>query len=302
MDEWLSWATNSSANILPFENVFLDYNILKDYQDFTINEDAFPNFPEFTKQLTAKNMRYIHPVMGSIPVRPGTKHFDDFANERVFGEKILVQNPEGDSYTIGRQNAGDVAYLDWFSNVLQTKYDEILGDFLGKVNVAGYSLWYNFGINYCGGDCYNKLNNKDQTVGLQFIPRKLNLIDRLISLDATFSNGFKEIDLHNRLPNEQSSYFSLQMQLFDRVRPYVLSNGVWAGQGTVSQRQFDNTRYWKRQPHTASVQKEAIEDLGYSMMTILKDNIMGFPVTGNVIGGFELPFNESFYRESYTLH
>lgn len=54
----------------PFDNVFVDEQILNNSHDFTFDESAFPKFSEFVDELNKQNMHYIHPVLGSVPYRP----------------------------------------------------------------------------------------------------------------------------------------------------------------------------------------------------------------------------------------
>lgn len=117
-------------NNIPLDAVYMDIDYMERYKDFTINEEAFPNFPAFVEEMKKENIHLVPIIDAGVKIEegydvyeegvkknyfckredgtdfvagvwPGKTHFPDFLNPEArkwFGEKysfLLNQGIEG---------------------------------------------------------------------------------------------------------------------------------------------------------------------------------------------------------------
>lgn len=109
-------------NKIPLDTVYLDIDYMQDFKDFTVNEERFPNFPEFVQEMREQGVRLIPIIDAGVRIEdgydvyeegvangyfckradgtdfvagvwPGRTHFPDFLNRSVrewFGAKYKI--------------------------------------------------------------------------------------------------------------------------------------------------------------------------------------------------------------------
>ncbi len=81
---------------LPLDMVYMDIDYMKDYQDFTINEERFPDFKNFVEEMLSKGVRLIPIVDAAIKVK------DDYS---IYSEGVEKQafcvDKKGKPYVVG---------------------------------------------------------------------------------------------------------------------------------------------------------------------------------------------------------
>ncbi|MCR5331438.1 MAG: alpha-glucosidase [Lachnospiraceae bacterium] len=69
---------------IPLDMVYLDIDYMQDYKDFTINEERFPDFAEFTERMKEQGVRLV-PIMDAAIARDdSSKHFEEGRNKGYF--------------------------------------------------------------------------------------------------------------------------------------------------------------------------------------------------------------------------
>ena len=105
-------ANSFIENDIPCDSIYLDIDYMKDFKDFTVDEERFPNFGEFVQKMKAKGFRLVPIIDAGVKIEkdydvyeegiekgyfckdekgepfvaavwPGKVHFPDFLNEDV---------------------------------------------------------------------------------------------------------------------------------------------------------------------------------------------------------------------------
>ena len=69
-------------NQIPIDMVYMDIDYMERFKDFTINEERFPNFPEYVKKMKAQNIHLIPIIDAGVKIEDG---YD------IYEEKIIIK-------------------------------------------------------------------------------------------------------------------------------------------------------------------------------------------------------------------
>ncbi|MBR1670509.1 MAG: alpha-glucosidase [Butyrivibrio sp.] len=126
-DEVRSVADGYDRAGIPLDMIYLDIDYMEKYKDFTVDEKAFPNFPEFVKEMKERGIRLVPIIDAGVKIEegydiyeegvkndyfckkengenlvaavwPGKVHFPDFLNEKArewFGSKYKILLDQG---------------------------------------------------------------------------------------------------------------------------------------------------------------------------------------------------------------
>ncbi len=111
-------------NDIPLDMVYLDIDYMKDYKDFTINEDLFPDFENFVKEMKTEGIRLIPIIDAGVKIEKGYDVYEEGVANNYFCKKA-----DGSDIICGVW-PGEVHFPDflnsdarkWFGN----KYDFLI--------------------------------------------------------------------------------------------------------------------------------------------------------------------------------
>ncbi|MDE6313448.1 MAG: alpha-glucosidase [Lachnospiraceae bacterium] len=267
-------------NHIPLDTVYMDIDYMDAYKDFTINEEAFPKFPEFVKEMKKEHVRLIPIIDAGVKIEkgydiyeegveqnyfckdeegrdfvgavwPGKVHFPDFLNpdaRKWFGSKYKYLLDQGIEGFWNDMNEPAIFY----SEKGLEEAIEFVGTFKGK-NVG---IWEFFAI-------------KDKVLGIANSPADYQSFyhntkegkirhDKLHNLygynmTRAASEAFEELEPDKRiLMFSRASYIGMHR-----------SGGIWQG---------DNMSWWSH--------------LLLTIKMLPSLNMCGFVYTGSDLGGF----------------
>ncbi|MCC8059483.1 MAG: alpha-glucosidase [Clostridiales bacterium] len=81
-------------NHIPLDMLYMDIDYMCDYKDFTLNEEAFPDFPEFVREMKARGIRLVPIIDAGVKVEEGYPVYEEGRERRLF-----CQNEDGSDFT-----------------------------------------------------------------------------------------------------------------------------------------------------------------------------------------------------------
>ena len=67
--------------------IYMDIDYMQSYKDFTLNEENFPDFPEFVKELKDQDIRLIPIIDAGVKVEPGYDVYEEGVKNRYFCQR-----------------------------------------------------------------------------------------------------------------------------------------------------------------------------------------------------------------------
>lgn len=74
-------------NHMPLDMVYLDIDYMERYKDFTVNEDAFPDFPGFVKEMKEAGIHLIPIIDAGVKIEEGYKVYEEGLEKGYFCKK-----------------------------------------------------------------------------------------------------------------------------------------------------------------------------------------------------------------------
>ena len=71
-------------NNIPLDMVYMDIDYMQDFKDFTLNEENFPDFPEFVQEMKNQNIRLIPIIDAGVKVEKGYDVYEEGVKNRYF--------------------------------------------------------------------------------------------------------------------------------------------------------------------------------------------------------------------------
>lgn len=72
------------SNNIPLESVFVDIDYMDNYKDFTINEETFPEFNEFVKEMQAENIHLVPIIDAAVKLEEGYSVYEEGVANNYF--------------------------------------------------------------------------------------------------------------------------------------------------------------------------------------------------------------------------
>ena len=302
---------NYSAADIPLDTIWGDIDYMDEYKDFTWDPVNYPvsQIQSFTEELHQNHQQYV------VIVDPGILNADESYKpytDLISNSAAYIKDSNGDPF-IGQVWPGYTLFPDFLSATGQNYWDEQLRDFLGTVPYDGLWIDMNEASNFCSGQCLDGspiplgsttcgCEEEDIATSRPFAftddyyasnysssfdpnnpPYAIDnnrgyspLNNKAIDMDAFhIVNGEKllEYDVHNMLGLSESRQTRDTLQNVYNKRSFVLtrssfpSSGKWAAKWTG-----DNESTWP--------------DLYYSIVGMLNSNLLGIPMIGADICGF----------------
>lgn len=133
---------NYEKNGIPLDTIWSDIDYMKDFEDFTIDEDRFPR----SDMAKIKNKyRYIPIVDAGIKI-------DGFAYEQGLKRNVFVKDALGENF-IGKVWPGKTAFVDFFHPNSSQYWSDMLGILYQNIQFDGVWLDMNELSNFCNGPC-----------------------------------------------------------------------------------------------------------------------------------------------------
>ena len=248
----LEIAARLRADRIPADAIYLDI----DYQDhnrpFTINREAFPDFPGMVSQLKAENFHLV--TIADLHIAKLPDHGYAPYDTGIAGDEF-VHNPDGTVYT-GIVWPGPSVFPDFTRQQTRAWFGTLYRDFY-SMGVAGF--W----------DDMNEpsvFNTPTKTMPLDVIHR----IDEPGFITRTATHA--EIHDIYGMQNSRATFEGL-LKLNPNLRPFVLTRASYAGgQRYAATWTGDNSSTWNHLRLTTPM----LENLGLS----------GFAFAGADVGGF----------------
>ena len=123
-DEVREVAKNYRENNIPIDAIYLDIDYMDHYKDFTINDEAFPEFESFVKGMKEDNIRLVPIIDAGVKIEEGYDIYEEGVKNDYF-----CKDKEGKDF-VGAVWPGKVHFPDflkedtrkWFGS----KYDKLI--------------------------------------------------------------------------------------------------------------------------------------------------------------------------------
>lgn len=83
-------------NGIPLDMVYMDIDYMQDYKDFTVNEERFPNFPDFVEEIKEQGVRLVPIIDAAIKNEEGYAPYDEAKAKGYF-----CTNDDNSLFSIG---------------------------------------------------------------------------------------------------------------------------------------------------------------------------------------------------------
>lgn len=267
-------------NHIPLDSVYLDIDYMERYKDFSINEEAFPDFENFVQEMKDQHVRLVPIIDAGVKIEEGYDTYEEGVKNSYF-----CKNADGTDFVAGvwpgRVHFPDVLNpkaRDWFGKSYKFLLDKGIEGFWNDMNEP--SIFYSeehlnevfaklgdFQGRNLDIDTYNKFlgmiqglpnNREDYKLFFHNVNGKMvrhDKVHNLFGYNMTRAAGeaFEELEPDKRiLMFSRSSYVGMHRY-----------GGIWMG---------DNKAWW-----------------GHLLMNIKMQpslNMLGIVYTGADIGGF----------------
>lgn len=71
-------------NQIPLDMIYMDIDYMQDYKDFTVNEENFPDFPEFVREMKEEGVRLIPIIDAGVKIEKGYSVYEEGAEKGYF--------------------------------------------------------------------------------------------------------------------------------------------------------------------------------------------------------------------------
>lgn len=160
---------NYRKNNIGLDMIYLDIDYMEEFKDFTINEERFPNFEKFVKEIQDENVRLIPIIDAGVKIEkgydvyeegvekgyfckdvdgkpfvgavwPGLVHFPDFLNSKArewFGQKYKFLIDKGIEGFWNDMNEPAIFFTERGIKKMFSKVEE----YRNRENIGVYDLW-----------------------------------------------------------------------------------------------------------------------------------------------------------------
>lgn len=120
-------------NQIPIDMVYMDIDYMQEYKDFTVNEERFPNFPEYVQKMKEKNIHLIPIIDAGVKIEDGYDIYEEGVEKGYFCK---------------REDGSDFVAAVWpgwthFPDFLNPKAREWFGSKYARLIEAGIDGFWN---------------------------------------------------------------------------------------------------------------------------------------------------------------
>lgn len=265
---------------IPLESIYMDIDYMERFKDFTVNQERFPDFPEFVKEMKAQHIHLVPIIDAGVKVEEGYDVYEEGIEKGYFCKK------ENGEYFVAGVWPGKVHFPDvlnkeareWFGNKYQVLLDQGIEGFWNDMNEPSI-----FFVQDRMDETFDKIAElKDKNLDLDTFQQFTDLVGSLANNTDDFKKFYHNVDGKMMRHDKVHNLFGYNMtraagEAFERLSPekrilmfsrssYIGMHrygGIWTG---------DNKSWWN---HLL---------LNLRMMPSL--NMVGILYTGADIGGF----------------
>ena len=265
---------------IPLESIYMDIDYMERFKDFTVNQERFPDFPEFVKEMKAQHIHLVPIIDAGVTVEEGYDVYEEGIEKGYFCKK------ENGEYFVAGVWPGKVHFPDvlnkeareWFGNKYQVLLDQGIEGFWNDMNEPSI-----FFAQDRMDETFDKIAElKDKNLDLDTFQQFTGLVGSLANNTDDFKKFYHNVDGKMMRHDKVHNLFGYNMtraagEAFERLSPekrilmfsrssYIGMHrygGIWTG---------DNKSWWN---HLL---------LNLRMMPSL--NMVGILYTGADIGGF----------------
>lgn len=265
---------------IPLESIYMDIDYMERFKDFTVNQERFPDFPEFVKEMKAQHIYLVPIIDAGVKVEEGYDVYEEGIEKGYFCKK------ENGEYFVAGVWPGKVHFPDvlnkeareWFGNKYQVLLDQGIEGFWNDMNEPSI-----FFAQDRMDETFDKIAElKDKNLDLDTFQQFTGLVGSLANNTDDFKKFYHNVDGKMMRHDKVHNLFGYNMtraagEAFERLSPekrilmfsrssYIGMHrygGIWTG---------DNKSWWN---HLL---------LNLRMMPSL--NMVGILYTGADIGGF----------------
>ena len=265
---------------IPLESIYMDIDYMERFKDFTVNQERFPDFPEFVKEMKAQHIHLVPIIDAGVKVEEGYDVYEEGIEKGYFCKK------ENGEYFVAGVWPGKVHFPDvlnkeareWFGNKYQVLLDQGIEGFWNDMNEPSI-----FFAQDRMDETFDKIAElNDKNLDLDTFQQFTGLVGSLANNTDDFKKFYHNVDGKMMRHDKVHNLFGYNMtraagEAFERLSPekrilmfsrssYIGMHrygGIWTG---------DNKSWWN---HLL---------LNLRMMPSL--NMVGILYTGADIGGF----------------
>ena len=282
-------------NNLPFDSMWSDIDILKNNENFIIDETKFPSLNNWViNKLAETGRHYVPIVLSSIPLRKDNLIYENAVQKEILISSITTKKP-----LVGISWNGYAVYPDFVHPQIQIFWDDCLSILSKQIYFSGIWLNYNEPSNFCDGECdegekfISHFFNSPFYDDFVYIPGHRILEKQTLSMNALHymeepRKSTIEFNLHSMNGFYEAKATYLYFKNYKKERPFILSRSTFIGSGKYSSHWLGNNfSTW--------------ESLKYSISGILNANLVGIIHTGADVCGFYGSYDFELCARWYQL-
>nr|WLD25457.1 lysosomal alpha-glucosidase [Rattus rattus] len=261
---------NMTRTHFPLDVQWNDLDYMDARRDFTFNQDGFADFPDMVHELHQGGRRYmmiVDPAISSSGPAGSYRPYDEGLRRGVF-----ITNETGQPL-IGKVWPGSTAFPDFTNPETLDWWQDMVSEFHAQVPFDGMWIDMNEPSNFIRGSQQgcpdNELENPPYVPGV--VGGALQAATICASSHQFLSTHY---NLHNLYGLTEAIASSRALVKTRGTRPFVISRSTFAGHGRYA-------GHW-----TGDVWS-SWEHLAYSVPEILQFNLLGVPLVGADICGFQ---------------
>ncbi len=171
---------------IPLDAIFLDIDYMERYKDFSINDERFPDFPQFVEYMKSRGIRLVPIIDAAVKVEDGYDVYEEGKKNNYF-----CKDENGEDYIVGVWPGRTV-----FPDFLNEKVGTWFGD--------KYKLLTDMGIE----GFWNDMNEPAIFYSDKGLERAFKEIDKYKEMSLDANTFFDCRDVFAKLSNSQEDYNS----------------------------------------------------------------------------------------------
>ena len=92
-EDFRTVAKGYRENHIPIDMIYMDIDYMQSFKDFTVNEENFPDFPEFVQEMDDQDIRLIPIIDAGVKVEPGYEIYEEGVKDKY--RFLIEQGIEG---------------------------------------------------------------------------------------------------------------------------------------------------------------------------------------------------------------
>jgi alpha-glucosidase (family GH31 glycosyl hydrolase) len=272
--KWEEIATAYQAASMPLDSLWAAIDYTDDFKTFTVSDSKYKDLGKMVDSLHKMNVNFVPVIESGISMEDGTNPaYTDGMTSDVF-----IKSMDGKP-AVGQQYGNDVVYPDFTNAATSTWWSAQMTTFHTAQAFDGIWLQDNQMMSECDGFCapYNmkgvQVPAMDVENKLIYVPGNERLDAMSLDVNAMYSNGMKEFDLHNKFAFMQSEATADFFTNVMKSRPMVMSQSSISGMGKVA------STYSGENLSTNLSMEQSVNDLYLA-------NTYGMPFHGSDVCGY----------------